>query len=422
MTFSLITGIIVARVLGAEGRGGYVLATSFAGMFLLGFVNMGFELAASVMVAKSPKKSASYHGVLMTAALAMLGLMLVLIATVGNDLGKFLFPLLPPDQFFLILMALPFWSYLYGCYGILVGQGRVRERAFFDLGLSLLQNGLVIALLIASTAMALGPRIAILVYTFFTMIIIASIILPMSYLRDHLPKRIPSRQDFHRFFGYGLWVYIGNMGGNLGQKIDQFFLQRITVDPAAFGIYTLATSLTQRTRIFPQALSRSSYSRICQLEEPESARLVASTFRQMLVLGILMLAGGALLSPLIPLIYTSDFAPAVMPFIIFLGGRLFHNCSWMLANYFSGTLGNARLPAIVNWGLLPIQAVLAWWAVSYGGLIAVATVTSLTYLVLFLVFLLLYLRLNSTVGLKGLFLIGAEDLRPWLRLFNLIKK
>src|SRR5690606_20529989 len=118
-------------------------------------------------------------------------------------------------------------------------------------------------------------------------------------------------------------------------------------------------------------------------------------------------------SPLIPVVYSNDFAPAVVPFIIFLGGRLFHNCSWMLSNWFSAHLQRPGIPTAVNWAILPVQAVAAWFAMKMGGLVAVAAITSLTYVMLYGTFLVLFLRNQDVVGTRELYLLSGRDLKPW---------
>ena len=249
-------------------------------------------------------------------------------------------------------------------------------------------------------------------------VLFGAICLGALLIRRGVRWRLPSADLLTEFFTYGFWVYIGNMGATFSQRIDQYFVKQVSVAPGAFGVYNLATSLTNRTRIFPQALSRSAYARLCSSELREAAELTAACFRQMLALGILLCAIGSLAAPLIPFIYSAEFAAAVLPFIIFLFGKLFQNCSWMLANFFSGHLARPRTPMLVNWLLLPLQGAGAYFAMLWGGLIAVAIIASLGYALQFLVFLILFLRAQPHVGLSRLFLIGKDDITPWQRLLK----
>lgn len=414
MAISLVAGIVLARTLGDTGRGAYVLATSFAGMVLLGMTNMGLELAASVLVAKNPRRLPEIH-TLIVLACVLIG---VIVFGAAWSLQPFfqtiLFPGLQASSLYLLAGAIPFWIYLFGIYGILVGLDRIRERAAFDLGFNLTQNILVIAILLFASR---GEALRLLIFSYYATITAAAFFV-WRLIGGTKLWAVPGWKLVKEFYKYGFWVYIGNMGTNFGQRIDQYFVQQVSTGSAAFGVYTLATSLTQRTRVFPQALSRSAYARICNSPAPEAARLVAATFRQMLLLGIILIVLGAAASPLIPIVYTRDFAPAVVPFIIFLFGRLFHNCSWMLANYFSGHLARPQIPMIVNWTLLPIQGIAAYFAMKTGGLAAVALITSISYVLLFAAFLVLFLAYQKHVGIAELFRIRSDDIRPWLRIFR----
>lgn len=415
---SLATGVVVARLLGAVGRGEYVLATGFAGFFLIAFVNFGLDLAARVLVAKDPARTAQVHTLvvafcLVVAAVAGAGL------TVGFDfLQQYVIPGIARADLFFIVLSLPLWCYQIGVFGILTGLGEVRRRAIFELVLSFIQNGLVVVLLAAMVHKGEAVIVRAMVATYYAIVMISSVLAGVVLARRTALWATPSAELLREFFRFGGWVYVGNMGTNLGQRIDQYFVQQISRDAGIFGVYTLATSLTARTRIFAESLSRSSYPRLAALPQPEAARLTAACFRQMFALGLIMFVGGAVTAPLLPIIYSRDFAAAVLPFQIFLAGRLFHNCAWMLANYFSAHMVRPEIPTAVNWLILPVQAVLAYLAMKHGGLVAVAAITSASYTLLFVGFLVLFLRYQKTVGMRELFVLHADDLKPWKALFR----
>lgn len=413
MVLSLFAGIFLARLLGDEGRGEYVLATAFAGQILLGFTNLGVEVAASVLVAKDRSALPRLH-TLIVMACGGLGVLLAGVWFVAEGfIRQWLLPGLPSWALLVLFLALPFWVYQFGCFGLLVGLERVRQRAVFELLFNLVQNLLIVAILILAASGALGNAVAPLVVGYYAVVMVGCPWIFLLVRRAGPAWALPGLGTWREFFRYGFAVYIGNMGSNLGQRIDQYFVQQVGGDSGAFGVYTLATGLAARTRVFPKALSRSSYARICSSAGEEAARLVASCFRQMLLISVAIAGVGALLSPLIPVIYSWVFAPAVLPFVIFLVGRGAHNCSWMLANYFTGHLGRPGLPMIINWVLLPIQGVAAWFAMSMGGLVAVALITSASYFLLFGVFLVLFLCWQDHVGWRDLFLPRREDFAPW---------
>lgn len=415
MALGLVVGIFLARLLGDEGRGRYVLATAFAGQLLLGFTNLGVETAASVMLAKDRGVLARLHTLIVMMCGILAGGFLALWFFAADFFTTWVIPGLPSWALLALFLALPFWIYQFGCYGILIGLGKVRERAKFELFFNILQNLLVAAVLLLFFFEMLEDAIVYLIVCYYGVIVLGCPWIHLLVRREGKLWSTPGRETWERFSHYGFAVYIGNLGAGLGQRIDQYFVQQVGGGTAAFGIYTLSTSLAARTRILPQALARSAYARITSASASEAARLTAACFRQMLLIGLLVALAGSVASPLIPILYSDAFAPAVIPFIVFLFGRLASNCSWMLTIYFTGYLGRPGIPMLVNWCVLPLQAIGAYFALTLGGLIAVAVVTSIGYFLVFLVFLILFLVWQKDAGWGDLFVPRRGDFDPWLR-------
>ena len=413
MAFSLVAGIVLARSLGDEGRGSYIFATSFAGNLAFSLLNLGMESAASVLVAKDPRRLPQIHAIVLGACLAI-GVTTVLAGVVfAGAIREHLLPGITGTALLLLLGALPFWIYQYAVYGMLTGLGRVASRAGFDLAFNFAQNVAVVAILLGMRSADSPSVVTMLIASYYGVTICSSLLLPLLFLRSGPLLARPDRALVREFFHFGFWIFVGNMGANFGQRIDQYFVRRASVDAAAFGVYTLATSLTERTRVLPQALVRSASPRVATAGAAEAARLVAACFRQMLAVGLILCAAGILVSPLIPIVYTKAFAPAVLPFIIFLCGKTIHNAAWMLTPYFSTHLARPWIATTVNWCTLPFMAVASWLAMKSGGLVAVSLVAAFSYVLVSGIFIVLFLRYQDTVGLRDLFLIRGEDLARW---------
>ncbi|CAN5264588.1 hypothetical protein BH09SUM1_BH09SUM1_15320 [soil metagenome] len=416
MAFSFAAGIYLARKLGDTGRGRYVFATTFAGQLVFSMVNLGMELAASVSVAKDRSRLSEVH-TLIVVTCSLLLLVLTLLTWACFDEIRFVF--LPGIERYSVLaltLAMPFWVYQSSVYGMLVGLNAIRARAIFDLVFNLVQNLLVVLILASMSGEVEDEVVRMLILSFYFTIIGSCFCLWAMMVFRGVRWRGPKWDLIAEFYRYGFWVYIGNMGNGFGQRIDQYFLKQLTTGAGAFGKYNLATSLTNRMRVFPQALSRSVYPRLASATEKEAAELTAASFRQMFVMSLLLCVIGTITSPLIPIVYTKEFAAAVFPFIIFLFGKLFSHCSWMLSNYFSGYLARPQIPMVINWAVLPLQGAAAWFALTQiGGLTALAAMTSVAYFLVFLMFLIVFLRMQKHVGMRDLFIPRAGDLDPWKR-------
>lgn len=391
----------------------YIFATSFAGNFLLGFLNLGLDVAASVMLAKEPHRLGRVHATVVASCLLLGAFLQGLAIIAGPWLRNSVLPGIDETDLAFLLLALPFWVYQNACYGMLVGLGATKTRAGFDLAFNFLQNLIIVPILLTTIFTSDTERVRWLVGTFYGMIVATSVALPFILARRGNLLALPNWETVRDLYRYGFFVFVGNMGASVSQRLDQYVLKQAGKGDTAFGVYTLATSLTNRTRIFPQALSRSTYARICSAPKNEAAHLTAACFRQMMAMGIVLAIGGAIVSPLIPIIYSREFMGAIAPFLIFLIGRLFHNCSWMLANFLTGHLARPALPMAVNWLLLPIQGVASWFAMQHGGLVAIAAVTSAIYALNMVSMMWLFLRHQDAVTMGELFRLGARDFAPW---------
>jgi O-antigen/teichoic acid export membrane protein len=418
MIFSLVAGVFLARYLGDEGRGGFVYATTFAGQLIYSVANLGVELSCSSLIGRDRSRLSAVHSLVLVLCLAIFAVAAP-IAWLGHEwLLASLLPGLRLHALLAIALALPFWVYQSAAYGMLIGLGAVRARAGFDVLFNFVQNAAVLVLLVGLATVEQPRVVQLLVLTYYGIIIGGSFVLFSMLIFRGARWTTPTRGLLSEFISFSGWVWFGNLGSNVAQRVDQYFVQRVAGGLGAFGVYTLAASLTARTQAFPQALTRSVYARLGQLPTPEAARLAAACFRQMLAMGLILLLMGALTCPLLPLIYTKEFAGAVVPFLIFLVGRLFSGCSWMLANFFTAHLGRPRVPMLATWCLVPYMAIACWLAAATGSLALVAAATAVGQLLLLVVFVVLFRRSQTTVALADLLRLSSEDLRPWKELLG----
>lgn len=418
MVISLGVGIFLARQLGDEGRGQYIYATALAGQLLYSMTNFGMELAASAMVGRDRKLLSEVHTAVLMAC-ALIGVVLSLLSLpLQSFMREVVFNGLRAHAYLAILFALPFWIYQGAAYGILVGLGEIKTRSLFDLIFNVVQNSAIVALLVGLSDADPGMLVQRLTLAYYLIIIVGAFALWAVLIFRGARWRWPAWPLLREFFRFGFWVYVANLGSNISQRADQYAVQRQRNDLGVFGVYSLAASLAQRTQVFPQALTRSTYGRLSSSELGDAARLTGACFRQILILGLVLLLAGSLAAPLLPLIYTQEFAAVVFPFILFLVGRLFSNGAWMIANYFTAHRGRPIVSTIATWAIIPVQVALVVLALQFGGLTEAAAASALSQAILLGVFLALFLRDQKVIGLKELFRLSLDDARPWLAAFR----
>lgn len=412
LAISLVGGIVLSRMLGADGRGRYVYATFVLSSLLLGLANMGAALAAQVFCARDRSRLAEIHslGVLVSLG-AGWGLGAVLL------LARPLFPAtaladVDPLHLALVCGALPFQIYLAVAYGILVGLGDVRLRSVFEVSYQLLQSLAVIGLIVGTRRLHSGEPITPLVCAYFGIMACASPVLARLVGRSGPIWARPGPGLAREFLRYGRDIWIGGIANELAWRLDQVIVHS-SLGPAQLGIYNLATSNAARSAIAAAALTRSLYARVCSLPAAEASALCARAFRQLVLVGAAMLVLGIVAVPLIPLVYGREFAPSGPLFLIVLCGWLPHNASRVLAMYFTGHLARPDIPMKLNWSLLPVQLALTWWLVGAHGVWGAAIATAGSYLLIATSFLVLFVRRPETPPLRDLCIPRGSDLRDW---------
>jgi O-antigen/teichoic acid export membrane protein len=120
-----------------------------------------------------------------------------------------------------------------------------------------------------------------------------------------------------RSIGYGMQIQTGSIIRIAGQKIDELILLYFA-GVRELGLLTLARNLTNRIRVIPYSLGTVISPRLSKADQ-EAFLLAATATRRMtlVMLGLVALAVIAA-GPLIPFVYGDAYTDAVMPVRIFL--------------------------------------------------------------------------------------------------------
>ncbi|MCB2154342.1 oligosaccharide flippase family protein [bacterium] len=409
---SLVAGIFVSRILGSEGRGPYMLATSLANATLINLSNLGIGLSSQVLVAKTRERLGQLHTIVVAACLLIGGFVAALLIGAAPWVQASLLKGIPSDHLLIVAATFPFVLYHVAWRGLIIGLGAIKQRALFEVAYGFLQSSAIIVILLGVGGMPILP----LIIAYYGIAMIGTVTMMTVLSRQ---GRLFARPDWklaRELIGYGKWVYVGNMAGSLRQQIDQLLVNAFG-GAAIFAVYNQAASLANRGMILGSALEAASYQPITGSEHAEAARLTAAAFRQMLLIGIVMVIGGFIVSPLIPLIYGSDFAGSVWPFRLLVVGIAAIGCARMIAIYFSGHLVRPQIPMIINWIALPVQVGLCFYLADVWGPVKGVTVGTLAgYFTTTALFIALFLRRPEAPSASELFLLRGEDFARWLRL------
>ncbi|MDP2234589.1 MAG: oligosaccharide flippase family protein [Actinomycetota bacterium] len=333
LVVGLVSTIIIARLLGPEGKG--VLAVVAAVPSLaLGAASFGLGPALAFMAGKNRYPARE----LLTAALlwsVLLGLVVGTIVWLARvPLLASVLKGLTAQDLAVVLVSLPAY-YLNAFIGaLLAGHGRAVAVA----GLSAVGATLNLAAVVGaslwfpreSSAMVIALSVAAFVGAIVALAVcrVGLAFSPMKLYRI-------TRESTP----YAAKSYIGQATSMFFLRADVFFLNYFA-GPAAVGVYSVATNLAEKLWMLSNPVSTAVYSLITGAERDDAVRLTTLTSRTLLVLnGVagLLLVGAAVL--LVPVIYGSQFTGAIWYLTLLLPGVIVYAVCQPYSQFFSGQLG-----------------------------------------------------------------------------------
>lgn len=321
---SLLIGILVARALGAEGKGYLSLLQQFSGIAAL-VLGLGFGGANAYFVGrkKSSGAEALWDSLAFTAAVSVMGVPLVVAGI------RAFVPALDAVSTEVVVMAaltIPFTIASGLVTGILVGQGRIRGQALAQITSAIVAVSLVAALFVSGRAtigvVVLASLIAVTTLTIVT-------------VAQTGVRRVerPSLERLRNRWGYARRSYITTVTGYLEMRQDLLLLG-ILSSATSVGVYSVAASVAELLWYAPQVTTAPLMARALQEDAASGATVTATITR--LIVAMMALATIVLifiLRPVIVAIFGAEFAPASTVFLILAPGIVAVGVSSQLQTY-----------------------------------------------------------------------------------------
>jgi O-antigen/teichoic acid export membrane protein len=343
----LVTSVIVARILGPEGRGLYAVALTVVAIGVQ-FGNFGLHASNTYHVARNRELLPALVGntFLVSFGLGSIGSALVWVIFL-------LWPRLAPVQGLLLVLALawiPFGLAYMLIQNLLLGINEIRhyniiESASRIIGLALI--GLVIVYGLVTVEM-------VLLAGFLASVI--SFIWSLWGLRPHL-NRLPllSFTLLKENLGYALKAYVAAFFAFLVLRVDLLMVRYILGTEQA-GYYSVAVTLGDMVYMLPVTVGTILFPRLSGMSGIREKWNV--TKKAILLVGLVMVflasCAASLADPVVRLLFGEAFMPAVPAFMWLLPGIVILSINTCYMNYFASvgmpsiTVISPGMAAIVN--------------------------------------------------------------------------
>ncbi len=361
----LVSGVLVARMLGVEDRG-YLALLILTPVIISQLGGLGLPISAGYFVAREPARARAIARSLSAAYLSQ-ALCIVAVHFVALSLLTRDDPHMVWSAGLITLTVGP--ASLAHQYGLRLLQGQQRFRPFNLLRLAPV-GAYAIGILLLFLVGAESLIFAVIAYSVSVVVGgTATLTVALVGLRHGEASPAPSRGEMVRF---GLRGLLGSAAPSETFRLDQAVVG-LFLSPAALGLYVVGLAFTNLPRFLGQSVGMVAYPRVASSADPVEARRATWRFVafsgvvSLLVVGILEILAGWLLS----FFFGNEFAPALPLVRILLIAGVFWSVRWTLTDAVRG----AGLPALgsaaelASWVTLPLALVIL---LPLGGLQGVA--------------------------------------------------
>jgi O-antigen/teichoic acid export membrane protein len=370
MAAGLVTTVIVARVLGAEGRGLFSVATVVSALGLQA-TNLGLHASNTYAAARAPALVPALLGNSIVAAVVLGGA-----AAAGAAALFLVWPSLAPVHgtlLFLALAAIPLGLLYLLLQGLLLGVAAIGSYNRIEIATRLLGLILVVGVIL------LGRVNVVALFAPAVAATAGGGVLAYRRLMSRTSGSLTiSRDVFRENLRYGLKAYLSAFFSFLVLRGDLFIVKHLTGAVSA-GYYSITVTLAEIIMAVPVVIGALLFPRLARAEAggrwPLARRALRVVALAMTVVTVVAFAAAA---PVVQLLFGPEFLPAVPALRWLLPGVFLLSLNTILMNFFAAE-GMPRFTVLSPGIAAAANIALNLWAIPAFGIVGAAAASSLTY-------------------------------------------
>lgn len=305
-------GVVIARILGVEGRGIYAAAVLWPVMFALtglwGVNRTVGRIAAVATDSRAVIRSTLLLGVLVSAATLIVGVMLIPVVLPADKRGL----VLPLALTSLALVPARQMSQL--LWGVWQGAGRFRRM---NVVRGLMNPSFLLMLLILWLAGATSIEHVVWV-TILSSMLAATVAVCVAIREAGLRGPLyPIKKILVDSWRFG----VTNLSNQIYERVDQIMLLWL-LSKSDLGLYMVAWTAAGLVHNFASSIAIVAFTKCAMAEPGKGFPMVGNMIRKSLILLLLSAGGLAVVIPLLlPLLFGKGFGPAVQTAFVLMPGQ-----------------------------------------------------------------------------------------------------
>lgn len=326
------TTVILARALGPEGNGIYVLAVLLPSLVIT-FGNLGIGPATVYYAAQGTFQLQKIFGnnIFFSIGISILGIFIGIILVLFCK--ESVFNAVSPQYLLMALLLIPGEVFFGNIRYVLLGAQHIKKFNSVQLVQSILVLGFILIALLGFKTGVTGAILAT-VFAWF----VADVF--VFYIVRTVTGKVSLTPDFSyikQAITYGIQAHLANILGFLNYRVDMLMINAF-LGPAAVGLYAIGVGLAERLWMISFAASTVLFPRVAAETEERRRKsftpLVARTVFWITAASALMLA--LLSRRIVLLLYSETFLPAVTALQALLVGIVALSAGRVLANDIAG--------------------------------------------------------------------------------------
>ena len=375
MGIALVTTVVVARLLGPQGRGYYAVAAAI-GALGVQFGTLGLHTSNAYLVAKQPQSLAFLTGNALVVSFGFGGLIALLLAVVFA-----VFPHVLGIRGAILLLALlwiPFGLAYTLLQNLMLGVQDIR-------GYNLAEISTKVLPLVLIGFFVLLRHVGVAKFFFTTVV---ALVVTCLWVMSRLQQRVSGRPQvsaavFRDSIRYAVKAYLAASFCFLVLRADLLMVQHI-LGPEQAGYYSIASTMADYASVLATVIGTILFPKLSALTDL-GAKLdltkKATAGTTLILLPFLAMAS-LLARPAVRLLFGSAFLPASLSFVLLMPGMLFLGIH-MVAVQLLNSIGYPKSVVII-WGLCSLFNVMVnLWAIPHYGIAGASVVSSISYFLAF---------------------------------------
>ena len=401
---SIITGMIIAKVLGPEGKGSFFLVSQIVS---IGAVFFSLGVGPAILFSLKRGNLTKYESVSFSIihTIIVVFLMVLFFVLFQEYVVSYLNNSISQNMLVLSIILISA-NILLGILGyVIMGDSEgVKLWSIISSGGNLLYALLLVILVLKMELGVIGALSSLLLALIVRLIILLRVVI----LQGLAFKLVPCFKLLH-IYKYGFGIFIGNLFLTSVYRIDIFFVNSI-LSIKDLGIYSAAVNISELILLVPSALGVALFPHLSGLERREQIIAIGKIGRLSTLLALVSALGLALITyPFIIIVFGAKFKASFLPTLLLLPGLACMTLNIAYSNFLSSTGKPFKSAKIFTAGIL-VNVGLNLLFLKPLGIEGAAIFSSISYCMITGGFILVLVRDNVELKWQDIVVPRREDI------------